>query len=414
MPLSASAASAVLALSTLTFGCGGVAVLEPGDDGAGGSGSQSEPRCPTGCLELGASLSVGYGAHDVITTDCNGDGHRDLVVASDDTNLVHVFRGHGDGTFEPGTTIDGGPSPWVPAAADFDEDWRVDLAIANFIEGVHVVLGDGECGFSALQEIVPGDPLGQWSTAGLTVTAGDLDGDGHVDLASESEGPDSEQGYVTLSWGRGDGSFEPPSFVPVVRDLGTIAIADLDGDGHADLIGSTSWLALSSEGGLVSVLRGLGDRTFAPVKSDVLGGDLEGLVIADFDVDDRLDAATVGTNWVGDLSVLRGDGLGGFSPVETYAGMAHSAGDLETADFDGDGRLDLVLTAGNESAVMLVLGDATSGFAQPVLIAVDPIEDPNSDWNPFKLTIDDLNEDGHPDVAATHHVGVVSLLLSRP
>lgn len=215
------------------------------------------------------------------------------------------------------------------AAADLNGDGRADLAL-NTGDGTPdqlVVLYQGAGG--AFERAVHFDTDAGASRGRVrNVLTGDVNADGRVD--------------VVLHLDRGlnvflqrNGTFADRAFQAM--DLpGLTQLADLDGDGVADL-------ALA--GGGISVRRGLGDGTFgAPVVVDVALMAVSELVIADVTGDGRNDLVAVDNIWAyGEVVVFPQLAGGGFAPgVRTSAGG--SRGRLATGDFNSDGRLDVAVT----------------------------------------------------------------------
>ena len=131
-----------------------------------------------GTFTQGPSLSAnGF----VAVGDFNGDGNLDIAVADPQHNTLTVFLGNGNGTF---TTAQGSPTavgaiPQAILAADFNNDGKLDLATANFGDGtVTVLLGNGDGTFTHSA----GSPyLAGTGASGLA--AADFNGDGKLDLA---------------------------------------------------------------------------------------------------------------------------------------------------------------------------------------------------------------------------------------
>src|SRR5438874_2260249 len=73
-----------------------------------------------------------------------------------------------------------------------------DLAIANFVDGASVVLGDGKCGFGAPTTVLDGAPNGQFSVASDTVAIADIDGDGFMDVLASSSAPMGASGFFNI------------------------------------------------------------------------------------------------------------------------------------------------------------------------------------------------------------------------
>ena len=153
--------------------------------------------------------------------DLDGDGDVDLATNGE----VRLNIGHLD--LGPALPLDTGPWPIQPAIADFDEDGVPDLAMGRRDDdgrvAARILLGNGDGTFTPHLDLeAPDGPLG-------SCMAGDVDGDGHADVA------------VTLDWGvavwagRGDGGFDPPRVVAIGGGPNEIALRDLDGDGFIDL-----------------------------------------------------------------------------------------------------------------------------------------------------------------------------------
>lgn len=154
--------------------------------------------------------------------DFNGDGKLDLVIDG-----VNVLLGNGDGTFTkaPVAPAVGGPV----AVADFDGDGKLDLAVCDSASNnVTILLGNGDGTFT----VAPGSPIAVGNQPEAIVT-GDFNNDGKLDLAIANFG----DGTITLLLGNGDGTFTQASGSPYAVGHGPIALAaaDFSGDGKLDL-----------------------------------------------------------------------------------------------------------------------------------------------------------------------------------
>src|SRR5262249_43275745 len=194
----------------------------------------------------------------------NGDGQLDLITANNDDNDVAVLLGDGQGGFAPapGSPFPVGPSPYPLAVGDVNGDGKPDIITPNSKPGertVTVLLGDGRGGFQPAR----GSPF---AAAGRPyyIALGDVNGDGKPDLVV----PHADDSRVTVLLGDGKGGFAPAPGSPV--DLGSrawaVAVADINGDGQADLVAATG------EGVRVMLGDGRGSFKAAPGSPFAAGG----------------------------------------------------------------------------------------------------------------------------------------------
>jgi hypothetical protein len=186
-------------------------------DGGARSGFASTTNYPT----------AGTTTRSVALGDFDGDGHDDLVAASRSGGVLSFLRGRGDGTFDAAQSFAGsGTSETALATTDANHDGLLDLFVGDNGGGVSVCLGDGDGGFACGPESGGGQP---WMIA-----AGDINGDGHADVAVAS----SFANGVEVLYGDGAGGFLSTTFLH--RGSFTIAIdlGDLDGDGDLDVVSS--------------------------------------------------------------------------------------------------------------------------------------------------------------------------------
>jgi hypothetical protein len=205
-------------------------------------------------------------------------------------------------------------------------------------------------------------------------------------------------GLVLAANAAGGLSTAPGSPIAVGADPFALDVGDLNGDGNADLVTADQGSAD------VSVLLGDGHGGFSPaIGSPVTTpGNPYSVVVGDLNGDGKLDVAASEYD-VNNIVVLLGDGTGGFLPPATYA-----TGDmpitLAIGDLNDDGILDLVTADyGGPTTVSVLLGAGDGTFGPRVAYAAG--------WAPWSVTIGDLNGDGKPDLVAsnplTNHVAVL-------
>jgi hypothetical protein len=189
----------------------------------------------------------------------------------------------------------------------------------------------------------------------------------------------------------------------------TLYAVDLNNDGITDILQDTG---LSAPGFTVSL--GNGDGTFKPsVHYSVPSGSLIGInpmATGDFNNDGIVDIAVVLDRDAGIADYLgNGDGTFQAPKISTIAlpsGLTFTEGGAQAADFNADGKLDLVAWAtsfpngiSTASALYVLQGDGAGGFSNPRDVLDGPGFQPV-----FQTFVGDYDSDGKPDIAATTYV----------
>ncbi len=280
-------------------------------------------------------------------------------------------------------------------AADFNADQNPDLAVAGVLNSaVSILLNNGDGTFpQAAQFPVIG-------TTGITAMAvADLNHDGHPDLAL------ANPPYVTILLGQGQGSFQPPVNHSTGTLVTALATGDFNGDSKLDLavtgLGSPGCSfppcpAISQKPPGVLIMLGNGDGTFQPAAPAMIGGHPDAIAVGDFNGDGKLDLVIGNGTPATYISILLGNGDGTFQAPLSYNTNGRSVA-VAVADFNGDGKADIaVLNKAGSVAILIGKGDGT--FQAPVLYGV-----PSPIGAPDALAIGDFNGDGKPDVAVTKY-----------
>jgi hypothetical protein len=257
--------------------------------------------------------SGGYRTTYVAVADLNGDGKPDLVVASQcasygskhdpcsGAGTVSILLGNGDGSFQqPVSYSSGAYEAACVSVADVNNDGTPDVVVANQCSSyVNNACGNGS-------------------------------------------------GTVAVLLGNGDGTLQTAVTYSSAGYLAdSVAVADVNGDGKPDLVVANQCVSyiddVCSGSGTLGVLLGNGDGTFQSATTYVSGGDLAGSVaVADVNGDGKLDLVVVNQFQSSTVGVLLGNGDGTFQSPLTYK-TGDRGFSVAVADVNGDGRPDLLV-----------------------------------------------------------------------
>lgn len=335
----------------------------------------------------------------IVNADMNGDGKLDLVeIGSDQT--VAVLLGRGDGTFKsPAAYYVAGTGAIALAVADLNGDGKQDIAVVNDgANTVSVLLGNGDGTFkaqTATQFIAgkgtaaPDYPVG---AGPLFVAIADVNGDGKPDLLVAN----FNDSTISILLGKGDGTFRAQTTVPVATGPTYVTAADMNGDGKPDMVVS------SSQENVFGVLLGDGHGSFQAETTTKLGpffaqNTLQTLLVADFNNDGKLDVITTTSQ----LSTVTVTYYGGNGDGTFRAGHGIETGRqtnfLATADLNGDGNLDLVAGSFTDDTIRVLFGNGLGGFSRGIDYPAIGI---SSALTTQAYTLGDFTGDGKPDIAS--------------
>ena len=340
----------------------------------------------------GPSLPAGPTPSAVAVADFDGNGSPDLAISNDGyRSNLRILLNDGGGQFR---TAQGSPFKVDGAgsvvAGDFNGDGKQDIAAATS-DGVAVFLGNG-----AGQLVKAGPPVVLPGGAESLAAPGDLNGDGKADLVAVDH---ENAGFkIRILLGDGTGGFTVSPQTPPVTVKGDpsysvalqVQIADFNGDGVLDLAAAGTanvWILLNDGTARFALALGSPFKVTAGVSSFVQG---------DFNGDGKPDLGAQGwakgSDWPSLMSILLSDGAGKFQLA--HAAYRIGVGDqLISADFNGDGRPDLALTAGEYDEFVSLLVGTSSGFRQARFA-------PTVADTTGPLAVADFNGDGKLDILA--------------
>jgi hypothetical protein len=365
------------------------------------------------------------GAHCACLSDLDGDGDLDVIAAMRDSETVAYYVNYGASGFSRAWTINssaGGPRSVV--AADFDGDGDVDVAAAahgsNIVTTITVYRN---LGAPLLGPTVQSRPIG--FSAGDVVTvhadyvealfAGDLDGDGQIDLVSASSGDRKIAWYRNL----GGGTFGPQQIISTLRSgPRDVIAADFDGDGDLDVASAASTPGIgfgtiyTPPTSYVDVFENMGGGVFQWASTDTHVRQAMSVHAADLDGDGDLDLLAAGLGepmsssgipasqnaqgraralaWcenTGSTQLLQG---------RTVASSSSGHYHVTTADLDADGDLDVVTAnvQGTNITCSLNAGSGQAWTALSLPTTAAPLAGARC------VEAGDVDGDGHVDLVA--------------
>ena len=305
---------------------------------------------------------VGTNPYAVAAGDLNGDGKLDLVVTNVDDNDVSVLIGSGTGEFA--SAIDfpvSGGFLYAIAVGDFNDDGKDDLAVTNSSKVtngnsyVTVMISDGAGGFATPVDY----PVGQEP---ISIAVADFNNDGKNDLAVANGGSNN----ISVLLGSGTGNFGTRPTVPVGLLPLFVGVGDFNNDGWDDLV-VADWVSQGNP--TVSVLLNDGTGEFVASIHLPVEDAPRSVAVGDFNGDGKDDLAVA--NWLDNsISVMINKGTAGFAaPIRLPVGETPFF--VAVGDFDGNGKDDLVTANERSNNVSVLLNTTKRRFLiriPPVLL----------------------------------------------
>lgn len=400
----------------------------------------------SGVLGSLSSVSVGTDPREIVTGDFNGDMDLDLAVANRVSGDVSILSNNGSGMFTETQVVSVGPNPFGLAVGDFSEaNAALDLVVVN----------DGDDTFQLLTNngsavFVAGTAVPTGLMIPRRIAAGDLDGDGHLDIAIA----DNAMTATDLLIGLGDGNGGFATQLIASDTQRDVVFGDISGNGRPDVIvtlGTRDAIeVLPNRTGSHEITLTPGEtRSSVDFGNRSLPGSISGIkfrddngdgiqnggepglpgftVYLDLDNDDVLDGGEPSFVTLGDGS-YEFTGLESLQPYTVsevqQAGFLQTTpllpgftltGDLTvgggfpagiaTGDFDGLNGEDIAVTLESSNQVAVLLRQPNGEFGAPTLLGIG--------MEPFSIVAADFNGGGLDLAVANEADGMVQVLLNN-
>jgi len=306
--------------------------------------------------------------------DIDGDGRPDMIVTNSGDTSVSVFRNtstFGNVSFAVRVNFPSGGSPWSVSVGDVNGDGKPDLLVANRVSWTVSVLRNTST--SGAISFLPKVDFATGSSP-YSVSIGDLDGDGKPDMAVANSGSNTASVFKNTSTS-GAISFAAKVDFTAGGSPASISIGDIDGDGKLDLAvanngsNNASVFRNTSTPGIINA------GSFAAKVDFPAGGAPQIISMGDIDGDGKPDIAVA--NFTGNsVSVLRNASVPGTVSFSAKVDLttAGQASYVNICDIDGDTKPDVAATNYNSNSLSVfrnisvpaVLQTAASGNGNPI------------------------------------------------
>jgi hypothetical protein len=341
--------------------------------------SYGTPNVPPSFTEQVAISTSAIEAWSVYSTDIDGDGHMDVLYASNDGKIAWYKNTDGAGTFGAEQTISTNVIvAFSVYAIDIDGDNDMDVLSASYRDNkiAWYENTDGAGTFGAQQEISTS------AFGAASVFSADLDGDGDMDVLSASLTDDK------IAWYENDGAgtFGAQQEISTSAN-GAISVfsADLDGDGDMDVLSAS---VLDDK---IAWYENDGAGTFgAQQEISTSANGATSVFSADLDGDGDMDVLSASQS-DDKIAWYENDGAGTFGAQQEISTSADGARSVFSADLDGDGDMDVLSASLNDDKITWYENDGAGTFGAQQVISTAAL-------GAISVYATDIDGDGDMDV----------------
>jgi hypothetical protein len=345
---------------------------------------------PVNCSSSSAACPTGISPMGVAAADFNHDGNMDLAVVNNGSNTITILFGNGNGSFAAQPSLATGGNPRSIVAANFNGDSNYDIVVANSAQTSHNIglfLNNGNGGFGAQTTYDTG--LNPWA-----IGVGDFNNDGILDVVVANN---NNQNFISVFLGQTgtNGAFDGFGTQSAYFLQGeglpvSVAVGDFNGDGNLDVaVADQSVQGAGTGSDNVSIMEGSGTGVFTWTSSYNTGLQPVSVIAANLNGDGNLDLAVVAQD-ANIVTVFWGNGNGTFGG-QVNCGTGDFPSAVIAADLTNNGTNDLIVSNffGNSFSVILNNGNST----------LQSRLDYAAGQNPQSVIMADFNGDGIPDLA---------------
>jgi hypothetical protein len=294
--------------------------------------------------------------YSIVTSDFNNDNYLDIAVANYGTNNIGIFIGNGNGLFNDQNLFSLGSSrPLFITVSDFNKDNRTDIIVTNYgTNSIGILLGYGNGSFQDQTTYSTG-----YDSIPYSLVVADFNEDNRMDIAVANYGTNN----IGIFLGYDNGTFSSQNTYTTLPKSNpySIAIGDFNNDNHLDIVVSNSGT------GNIGIFLGYGNGTFLAQTTYSTGTNSypQYITLGDFKKDNELDIVIVDSK-NNQVHVLPGYGNGTFAIITTYNGIYESSPFwVAVTDFNNNNQSDIVVANyGTNNVLILIDYSVTPSAAQ--------------------------------------------------